>query len=111
VASSDDAIISKSLDGIIQSWNAGATRLFGYAETEAIGQHISLIIPPERIAEEDQIIASLRKGQLVDHFETERQRQDGTRVQVSITVSPLKDASGTVIGASKIARDVTERRR
>ena len=111
VESSDDAIVSKSLSGIIQSWNAGAERLFGYTADQAVGRHISLIIPPERIAEEDDIVASLKAGKRIDHFETERQRSDGQRLQVSLTISPIRDAAGTVIGASKIARDITERKR
>jgi PAS domain S-box-containing protein len=111
VESSDDAIVSKSLDGTIQSWNAGAERLFGYTPEQAIGRHISLVIPPERIAEEDDIVASLKAGKRIDHFETERIRSDGQRVQVSLTISPIRDASGAVVGASKIARDVTERKR
>jgi len=111
VESSDDAIISKTLDGVIQSWNAAAERLFGYCATEAVGRHISLIIPPDRLAEEDQIIASLKAGQRVDHFETVRQRKDGRPVLVSLTISPVKDERGHVIGASKIARDVTSQRR
>jgi len=111
VESSDDAIVSKSLDGIIQSWNAGAERLFGYSAEQAIGRHISLVIPPERLAEEDDIVASLKAGKRIDHVETERVRSDGQRVQVSLTISPIRDASGVVIGASKIARDVTERKR
>jgi len=111
VESSDDAIVSKSLDGIIQSWNAGAERLFGYAPEQAIGRHISLVIPPERIKEEDDIVASLKAGKRIDHFETERVRSDGQRVQVSLTISPIRDETGVVIGASKIARDITERKR
>jgi PAS domain S-box-containing protein len=111
VESSDDAIVSKSLDGIIQSWNAAAERLFGYTADQAVGRHISLIIPPELIAEEDQILASLRAGQRIEHFETERQRSDGQRVFVSLTISPIKDADGAVTGASKIVRDITDRRR
>lgn len=111
VESSNDAIISKSLDGTIQSWNAAAERLFGYTSQQAVGQHISLIIPPERIAEEDQIIARLKEGQRIEHFETERVRSNGQHITVSLTISPLKDDSGNVIGASKIVRDVTERRR
>jgi PAS domain S-box-containing protein len=111
VENSDDAIISKSLDGVIRSWNAAAQRLFGYSAEEAVGRHISLVIPQERIAEEDHIIASLRAGQRVDHFETERQRKDGQRILVSLTVSPIKDDTGHVVGASKIVRDITERRR
>ncbi len=111
VESSNDAIISKSLDGIIQSWNAAADHLFGFSAEEAIGRHISLVIPPERIAEEDKIIASLKAGQRIEHFETERVRSDGRRITVSLTISPIKDDSGNVIGASKIVRDITERKR
>jgi PAS domain S-box-containing protein len=111
VESSDDAIVSKSLDGIIQSWNAGAERLFGYSAGHAIGRHISLVIPPERLTEEDDIVASLKAGKRIEHFETERVRSDGRRVQVSLTISPIRDTSGAVIGASKIARDITERKR
>jgi PAS domain S-box-containing protein len=107
VESSDDAIVSKSLDGIIETWNAAAERLFGYPAQEAIGRHISLIIPPERIAEEDRIIASIKAGQRVDHFETERVHREGRRILVSLTISPVRDEAGNVIGASKIARDVT----
>jgi len=111
VESSEDAIVSKSLSGVIQSWNAGAERLFGYSSDEAVGRHISLIIPAERLAEEDRIIASLKAGHRVEHFETERLRRNGGHVTVSLTISPIRDGSGTIIGASKIARDVTERRR
>jgi PAS domain S-box-containing protein len=111
VENSDDAIISKSLDGVIRSWNAAAQRVFGYSAEEAVGRHVSLVIPRERIAEEDHIIASLRAGQRIDHFETERQRKDGQRILVSLTVSPIKDDTGSVVGASKIVRDITERRR
>ena len=111
VESSDDAIISKSLEGIIQSWNAAAERLFGFTAEEAVGQHISIVIPPDRITEEDQIIASLKTGERIDHFETERMRKDGGRIIVSLTISPIKDDSGNVVGASKIVRDVTERMR
>ena len=111
VESSNDAIISKSLDGIIQSWNAAAERLFGYTAEQAIGRHISLVIPLERLAEEDEIIANLKAGQRIEHYETERLRSDGQRVEVSLTISPIKDDSGNVIGASKIARDITDRKR
>ena len=111
IETSDDAIISKSLDGVIQSWNSAAERLFGYTADEAVGRHISLVIPPDRVAEEDQIIASLKAGQRVEHFETERVRSDGQRIFVSLTISPIKDADGRVVGASKIVRDVTERKR
>ena len=110
VESSNDAIISKSLEGIIQTWNAAAERLFGFTPEEAIGKHISLIIPPERIAEEDQIIARLKAGQRIEHFETERVRKDGGCITVSLTISPINDDAGNVVGASKIVRDVTERK-
>lgn len=111
VESSNDAIISKSLDGIIQTWNAAAERLFGYTAEEAIGRHISLVIPPDRLAEEEQIIASLKEGKRIEHYETERVRSNGQRVEVSLTISPIKDDSRNVIGASKIARDITDRKR
>lgn len=111
VESSNDAIIGKSLDGIIQSWNAAAERLFGYTSEQAVGRHISLVIPPERLNEEEEIIASLKEGKRIEHYETERVRSDGQRITVSLTISPIKDDSGNVIGASKIARDVTERKR
>ncbi|HEX7794204.1 MAG TPA: PAS domain S-box protein [Vicinamibacterales bacterium] len=111
VESSDDAIISKSLEGIIQSWNAAAERMFGHTAEQAIGRHISLVIPPERIQEEDRIIASLKAGQRIDHFETVRVRADARPIDVSLTISPIKDPTGAVVGASKIARDITERKR
>lgn len=111
VESSNDAIIGKSLDGIIQSWNAAAEHLFGYTAEQAMGQHISIIIPQERLVEEDVIIANLKEGKRIEHYETERVRSDGQRIVVSLTISPIKDDSGNVVGASKIARDVTERKR
>jgi PAS domain S-box-containing protein len=111
IESSDDAIIGKSLDGIIQSWNAAAERLFGYTAAQAVGRHISLVIPPDRLDEEDHIIASLKAGQRIEHFETERVRSDGHRITVSLTISPIKDDAGTVVGASKIVRDVSDRKR
>ena len=111
VETSNDAIVSKSLDGVIQSWNAAAEQLFGYTAAEVVGRHISLVIPPERLAEEDQILENLRAGRRIEHFETERVRSDGKRITVSLTISPLKDDAGNVIGASKIVRDVTERKR
>ncbi|MBL8112640.1 MAG: PAS domain S-box protein [Acidobacteria bacterium] len=110
VESSDDAIVSKSLEGIVESWNAAAVRLFGYEPGEAVGRHISLVIPPERLSEEDDIIASLKAGKSVEHFETVRLRKDGRRILVSLTVSPVKDETGRVVGASKIVRDVTRQR-
>jgi PAS domain S-box-containing protein len=109
VDSSDDAIVSKTLEGVITSWNRGAERLFGYSAAEAIGQHISLIIPAERRAEEDHVLAQLRRGERIDHFETVRRAKDGRQVHISLTVSPVRDAHGTVIGASKVARDITGR--
>jgi PAS domain S-box-containing protein len=111
VESSDDAIVSKTLDGVIRSWNSAAQKLFGYTAEEAIGQHIRLIIPPERWAEEDDVLATVRRGERVQHFETVRVRKNGTRVHVSLTVSPVRNAAGEIIGASKIARDITERLR
>jgi PAS domain S-box-containing protein len=111
VDSSDDAIISKSLDGVITSWNAGAERLFGYLAKEAIGQHISLIIPLNRRDEETTILERLRRGERIDHFDTVRVRKDGTTLDISLTISPIMDATGKIIGASKIARDFTERKR
>jgi len=110
VESSDDAIVRKSLDSVIQSWNAGAERVFGYTAEEAVGRHISIIIPPERLAEEDHIIATLKQGRRVEPFETERVRKDGRRIHVSVTISPIKDEAGNVVAASKIARDVTKQR-
>jgi PAS domain S-box-containing protein len=110
VESSEDAIISKSLKGVIQSWNATAERVFGYPADEAIGRHISMVIPTERLAEEDLIMSRLRAGQRIEHFETVRVRKDGQSVRVSLTISPIKDDVGNVIGASKIVRDVTRQR-
>jgi PAS domain S-box-containing protein len=111
VESSEDAIVSKDLDGIIINWNKAAERIFGYTAEEAIGQHITLIVPPDRLDEEADILASLRSGERIEHFETVRQRKDGTSLDVSVTISPVKDAQGRVIGASKVARDITERKR
>ena len=111
VASSDDVIVSKTLDGIITSWNPGAERVFGWSAEEAIGQHITLIVPDDRRAEEEGVLARIRRGERVDHFETVRRTKDGRLVDLSITVSPVKDASGRIVGASKVGRDVGERRR
>ena len=108
---SDDAIISKDLNGIITSWNAGAERIFGYKPEEIIGHSVLKLIPLERQDEEPHILARLRRGERIDHFETVRQRKDGTQVDISLTVSPMKDDTGKVIGASKIARDITDRKR
>lgn len=107
VEGSDDAIIAKDLNGIITSWNASAERIFGYSEGEVLGRSITTIIPPELRAEEADILRRLRSGERVEHFETERVTKDGKRVFVSLTISPVKDSSGRVVGASKIARDVT----
>jgi PAS domain S-box-containing protein len=111
VESSDDAIVSKSLDGIIQSWNAGASRIFGYSAAEAIGSPVTLIIPPELHAEEAQILGKLSRGERIDHFDTIRLTKDGRRIPVSLTVSPIRDSEGVIVGASKVARDISERRR
>jgi PAS domain S-box-containing protein len=110
VDSSQDAIVSKTLDGVIQSWNAGAERLFGYSAAEAIGKSITLVIPPELRDEEKTILERLRRGERVAHFDTERVRKDGQRVHISLTISPIRDASGRIVGASKVARDITERK-
>ena len=107
VASSDDAIVSKNLDGIITSWNKSAERIFGYTPEEAIGQHITLVIPAERHSEESDILHRIRRGERVDHFHTVRRRKDGGLLDVSLTISPVQDSLGRVIGASKVARDIT----
>jgi PAS domain S-box-containing protein len=111
VASSDDAIISKTLDGVVTSWNAGAEKLFGYTAKEAVGQPITMIIPLDRRDEETRILARLRQGERIDHFDTVRQRKDGSKLEISLTISPVRDASGKIIGASKIARDIGARKR
>src|SRR5436190_19586 len=111
VDSSNDAIISKDLNGIITSWNQGAQHIFGYQPHEAIGRPISILIPPEHIQEEAYILDRIRRGERVEHFETVRRRKDGSEVEISLTVSPIRDAEGTVIGASKIARDITIQQR
>ena len=112
VDSSDDAIISKDLNGIITSWNKSAERLFGYTAAEAVGQPVAtLLIPADRQEEEPEILSRLRRGERVDHFETKRRRKDGTLLDISLTISPVKDARGNIVGASKIARDITEQMR
>jgi len=111
VASSDDAIIGKTLDGVIVSWNAGAEKLFGYSAQEALGKPMLMLFPPERVDEEPAILARIGRGERVEHFETIRVRKDGRQIDISATISPLKDANGKIIGASKIARDITERKR
>ena len=108
--SSDDAILSKTIDGVITHWNAGAERLYGYAAEEAIGQPVSLIMPPELPDELSKVLAQIRQGQRVDHYETVRMRKDGRRIEVSVTVSPVQDRAGRIVGASSIARDITEQR-
>jgi PAS domain S-box-containing protein len=110
VQSSDDAIVSKTLDGVIVSWNPAAERMFGWTAADAVGKHITLIIPPERFPEEDEVLARIRRGEGVDHFDTIRLTKDGRRLNISLTVSPIRDSSGRVIGASKIARDITDRK-
>ena len=111
VDSSDDAIVSKTLEGIISSWNAGAERLFGYTASEAVGQHISLIIPIDRRDEETVIIERIKRGERIEHFDTVRVRKGNTPLNISLTISPVRDASGKIIGASKIGRDITQRKR
>ena len=110
VESSDDAIISKNLDGIITSWNRGAERLFSYTAEEAIDQPVTIIVPQDRLDEEREILARIRRGERIDHFETVRQRKYGGAVSISLTVSPVKNAEGRIVGASKVARDITEQK-
>jgi two-component system, cell cycle sensor histidine kinase and response regulator CckA len=110
VESSDDAIISKNLDGTITAWNPGAENLFGYSASEAVGQPIQILLPPERGDEESEIQARISRGERLEHFETVRLQKDGKRVEVSVTISPIRDRSGTIVGASKIARDISERK-
>jgi PAS domain S-box-containing protein len=111
VESSDEAIVSKNLDGVISSWNRGAERVFGYTAEEVIGRPITVIIPQDRHDEERMILTRIRRGERIDHFETVRQRKDGSLINVSLTVSPVKNVEGKIIGASKIARDITEQKR
>ena len=110
VESADDAIISKDLNGAVQSWNKGAEHLFGYTAAEMIGRQVTMLIPSERLHEEETILRMLRAGQRVDHFETVRVAKDGRRIDVSISVSPVHDADGNIIGAAKIARDIGDRK-
>lgn len=110
VDSSEDAIVSKTLDGIITTWNRSAERLFGYTASEAVGQHISLIIPSNRKDEETVILERIRKGERIEHFDTVRVRKDKTQFDISLTISPVRDANGKIVGASKIARDITQRK-
>jgi PAS domain S-box-containing protein len=111
VESSDDAIISKDLDGVITTWNRGAQRIFGYTAEQAVGRPVTMLIPPNRLDEEPEILGRIRRGERIDHYETMRRRKDGTLVDISLTVSPILDARGNIVGASKIARDITERKR
>ena len=111
IQSSDDAIVSKNLDGIITSWNKGAERIFGYTVEEAIGQPIIMVIPHDRWDEERTILTRIRRGERIDHFETVRQGKHGSKIVVSLTISPIKNAEGKIVGASKIARDITEQKR
>ena len=111
VESSDDAILSKDINGVITSWNDGAQRLFGYTSEEAVGKPVTLLIPVERHDEEPRILERIRRGERIDHYETVRQRKDGSLVDISLTVSPVRDRSGNIIGASKIARNITERKK
>ena len=111
VESSDDAIVSKDLNGVIINWNQGAERIFGYTAEEVVGKSITILIPPDRHDEEPSILERIRRGERVEHFETVRMRKHGSRVDISLTISPVKNAEGKIIGASKIARDITERKR
>jgi len=111
IASSDDAIASKDLEGIITSWNPGAERLFGYSAQEAVGKPMAMLIPPERSSEEPLILARIARGETTDHFETVRTHKDGRKIDVSVTISPIRDSRGRIVGASKIARDITDRKR
>jgi PAS domain S-box-containing protein len=111
IENSDDAIISKSLEGVITSWNKGAEQLFGFTAAETIGRPITILIPDDRLHEETTIIGRIRRGERVDHYETVRRRKDGSLVDVSLMVSPVRDGRGAIIGASKIARDISERKR
>src|SRR3546814_3022320 len=110
VESSDDAILAKDLDGTITSWNRGAERLFGYRAAEIVGKSVMLLLPDDRQDDEAPILARLRRGERVRHYETVRRRKDGSLIDISLSVSPLRDANGTVLGASTIARDITERK-
>ena len=110
VDSSDDAIVSKNLNGVITSWNQSAERLFGYTSEEAVGKNITLVIPPDRYDEEAEILRRLARGERVEHFETVRRRKDGSTLDVALTISPVKDSTGRIVGASKVARDVSEKK-
>jgi PAS domain S-box-containing protein len=108
---SDDAIISKDLNGVITSWNRGAEELFGYTAEEAIGNSVTMLIPPNRLDEEPSILERIRRGQRIVHYETVRRRKDGSLLEISLSVSPLRNERGKIVGAAKIARDITEQKR
>jgi PAS domain S-box-containing protein len=110
VESSDDAIISKTLDAIITSWNKGAERMFGYTAEEAVGKSVTILIPPDRQSEEREILERIGRGERIEHYETNRRRKDGSLIAISLTISPIKNLEGRIVGASKIARDITERK-
>jgi two-component system CheB/CheR fusion protein len=110
VESSDDAIIRKDLNGIFETWNPGAERIFGYTPQEIIGQSVTVLIPPDRADEEPGILERVRRGEHIEHFESVRRRKDGKLRDVSLTISPILDSQGRIVGASKIARDITERK-
>src|SRR5271170_4289515 len=111
IESSEDAILSKDLSGVILSWNDSAERLFGFTAEEAVGKPITIIIPADRLNEEPLILEKINRGERIDHFETVRQRKDGSLVDISLTISPIRNSRGKVVGASKIARDITDSRR
>ena len=111
VESSDDAIIRKTLEGVITSWNKGAERIFGYSAEEVVGKHVSLLMPPERVEDMTSILERVRRGERVDHYETKRRTKDGRILDISLSVSPVRDREGHIIGAAKVARDITERKR
>nr|WP_312037287.1 PAS domain S-box protein [Mesorhizobium caraganae] len=111
VASSDDAILSKDINGVITTWNRGAERLYGYSEDEVIGKPVTILIPSDRQDEEPELLGRIRRGEQIDHYETVRRKKDGSFVDVSLSVSPIVDSTGQIVGASKIARDISDRRR
>jgi PAS domain S-box-containing protein len=111
IETSDDAIVSKDLNGVVTSWNHGAERIFGYGAEDMIGRPIACLIPPDRLNEESEILQRVRQGERVEHYETVRQRKDGTLIDISLCVSPIRDGHGSIVGASKIARDISERKR
>src|ERR1043165_4531625 len=111
VDSSDDAIVGKTLDSIVRSWNRAASRMFGYAPNEIIGRPVTVLMPPELQSQETEIVSKLSRGERIEHFETTRVRKDGTRIEVSLSVSPIREPSGRIIGAAKLARDISEAKR